>query len=804
MRHLILCPEYPPAPIPTGGIGTYVFHISRLLAAAGETVHIIGQLWPGAPKELEVFEDGRLIIHRIPSGDRDFLNLCHPNSLERIQELEGLHTSSFPPQSFSWQACHLAESLVINEGIDVIEAQEYEAPLYYFQLRRALGWGPQKKPPCFVHLHSPTKMIAQYNDADSYHPYFLTAGRLEAQSIAAADGLLCPSHYLANQAETHFGLPKGTIEVIPLPIGDNEIIERDRDTWKRGSICYVGRLERRKGVLEWIDAAVTIASDYPEVKFDFLGCNCLGTERVSGEQLVESRIPKKMRSRFRFWGAQERSQLSHFLLKARIAVVPSRWENFPNTCVEAMCSGLPVIASPEGGMAEMIVDKRNGWLAPNAHPEGLAETLKRALDTEPDEIARMGQNAARDIRCICDNQAILKRHLEFRTLLARQGVGRSLYLPENLPWCKKAPNASFPRRYSEESKNGGIAVVVSCFHSAHGLDKCLRSVENQTQKPLQVMVLFDEWTEEQAGKIFNDSKRKGWQLIRIEHGCCFTPKNLGITAVLELEIKPTGFVFLSAEDQLQEKFIESALSIFLHCREVGLVSCWVEDLNHRKILNTAPYPSFPFQWLSNELVSFSAIRTEALIEAGMFRKFSWTEYECWDLFNAVMAAGWTAVTLPAVLGKKQNNNFKYCLNPYLSKPHGRMFKEIIDRFPDLIAQDLPELLFLAISSGTYSMNEETFLMRAEMAAMRKKVELTEKSANAEISAMQKTPEITESYFKYPRGVIWKWRCRLNNKLKQKCSLKLYQFLYKLYNKFKLKFSLVFYRLIEKIKNQNQR
>ena len=64
MRHLILCREYPPAPN-FGGIGTYAFHISRLLAGSGEMVHVIAVLWRGAPRRLEELLDGRLVIHRI-------------------------------------------------------------------------------------------------------------------------------------------------------------------------------------------------------------------------------------------------------------------------------------------------------------------------------------------------------------------------------------------------------------------------------------------------------------------------------------------------------------------------------------------------------------------------------------------------------------------------------------------------------------------------------------------------------------------------------------------------------------------
>src|SRR5207244_5683092 len=138
-----------------------------------------------------------------------------------------------------------------------------EAPLYYFQLRRALGLGPKRCPPIILHLHSPTEFIALHNDWDIGLPPVLTAKRLEDYSIAAADALLCPSRYLARQVEAHYGLEKESIQVIPLPCGDSPIIERDAETWEKGTICYVGRLERRKGIIEWTDAAVSVAREYP-------------------------------------------------------------------------------------------------------------------------------------------------------------------------------------------------------------------------------------------------------------------------------------------------------------------------------------------------------------------------------------------------------------------------------------------------------------------------------------------------------------------------------------------------------------
>ncbi len=188
MRHLIVCRDYPPAR--AGGIGVYTWNISRLLVEAGETVHVVAQQWRGADKVIEKQFDGKLIIHRIPFFGWKSEGTAPHESLN--SEVKLAHESC--PSSatlFGWQAIGLIERLVDEEQIDLIEASEYEAPLYHFMLRRALGLGPRRKPPCLIHLHSPTELLSQFNDEDILAPFRLYAIRHENYCIAAADAWLC-------------------------------------------------------------------------------------------------------------------------------------------------------------------------------------------------------------------------------------------------------------------------------------------------------------------------------------------------------------------------------------------------------------------------------------------------------------------------------------------------------------------------------------------------------------------------------------------------------------------------------------
>ena len=428
MKHLLVCSEYPDEQMAPGGIGTYSQNISRLLAEAGETVHVISKYWSEHSKRLEEKCDGRLVIHRLPGEDP---RLFEAQPGLATNEILNLLQSAYPQRCFSLLAKDWIEKLVKEEGIDIIESQDYEAPLYEFQSNRARNQGPARRPPCIVHLHSPTEFIVRHNDWDPKKENFRMATVLEDYSIKQADGLLCPSRYLAHQAQHHYSLAPDSVSVIPYPLGDYSVLPRADQTWEKGSVLYVGRLEIRKGILEWIQAAIAVARDHPEASFDFVGADILSLY-IKDERKAQDYIPENFKDRFRFHGSQNRSAISHYLQNARIAAVPSRWENFPHTCMEAMRSGIPVIATQEGGMGEMIQDGRSGWLAASG-VEGLSAALRRALETSPQTLSRMGHNASMDVNDLCNNTKIIETHLDFRAQWIRGGARTEYSQPPPLP-----------------------------------------------------------------------------------------------------------------------------------------------------------------------------------------------------------------------------------------------------------------------------------------------------------------------------------------------------------------------------------
>jgi glycosyltransferase involved in cell wall biosynthesis len=101
---------------------------------------------------------------------------------------------------------------------------------------------------------------------------------------------------------------------------------------------------------------------------------------------------------------------------ADIFVVPSLEDNLPNTVIEAMAAGTPVVAYDVGGIPEIVDNRENGLLTPAGRPEALAQALAGML--KDDDFRNRCRQQARakvldcfDVRKSADRYRILYREL---------------------------------------------------------------------------------------------------------------------------------------------------------------------------------------------------------------------------------------------------------------------------------------------------------------------------------------------------------------------------------------------------------
>lgn len=147
-------------------------------------------------------------------------------------------------------------------------------------------------------------------------------------------------------------------------------------------IGTVARLHPEKGVMTVLDALPTILRDIPDARLEIYGD---GEERGLLEEVVhERRLDDAVR--FHGWVDSRKGFYRDF----RVLAAPSRKESFGMAVVEAMASGLPVVASRVGGLQETIEDKVTGLLVPPDDADALAEALIRILK-DPELARRMGE-----------------------------------------------------------------------------------------------------------------------------------------------------------------------------------------------------------------------------------------------------------------------------------------------------------------------------------------------------------------------------------------------------------------------------
>lgn len=165
-------------------------------------------------------------------------------------------------------------------------------------------------------------------------------------------------------------------------------------------IGTVGRLDPVKDQITLVAAFIHLLSTYPELK-DKVRLVLVG---AGGLQDKLSSMVQAADLIDWVWFAGDRSDVADLMRTLDIFVLPSINEGISNTILEAMASGLPVIATDVGGNPELVVDHETGILVPKQNPAAMSDAIKRYLDN-PELIIAHGQAG----RSCCESVFSLNR-----------------------------------------------------------------------------------------------------------------------------------------------------------------------------------------------------------------------------------------------------------------------------------------------------------------------------------------------------------------------------------------------------------
>jgi len=185
--------------------------------------------------------------------------------------------------------------------------------------------------------------------------------------------MVSPSEWLAEEARRSPLLKGGTVEVIPNGVDSTTFRPRETEGLRTALdvpdhhriVLFVAQFSenRRKGFRLLKDALSGLSVE--NVTLMSIG---------GGTPTFESGIPHRHLGRL-----ESDLLLSIFYSLADLFVIPSRQDNLPNTVLESLACGTPVVGFDTGGIPDMVRPNETGWLAETGNVRSLRNVLERAL-----------------------------------------------------------------------------------------------------------------------------------------------------------------------------------------------------------------------------------------------------------------------------------------------------------------------------------------------------------------------------------------------------------------------------------------
>ncbi len=333
MKIAIIVPRFPPKWL--AGTELATLHIAECLAQRGHQIHVVTSWDDGL---LEESTDNGLHIYRIKWRNERFLGPA----------LFGLRTL-LALRKINPDLIHCQD---INMGFIGVCASKFLG-------KPSLVWGRGAD---VYKSGQVSRLISRVVLKKTNTVIALTENmRLEINRRCKRDVVVIPNGINLSDYE---GLSKERTRT-KLSLGEGEKV-----------VLFVGTLRPVKGAEYLIRAFDIVRRNESGFKLLMVGD---GEQREFLENLVKE---LDLYDIVTFVGKVPNEKVPQYLKASDVFVLPSLSEGFPNVVLEAMASGLPVVATRVGGMSEIIKDHINGYLVDAGDPDGIAEKLQLLLEDE--------------------------------------------------------------------------------------------------------------------------------------------------------------------------------------------------------------------------------------------------------------------------------------------------------------------------------------------------------------------------------------------------------------------------------------
>ncbi|MBA3724417.1 MAG: glycosyltransferase [Candidatus Levybacteria bacterium] len=355
-----------------GGANTYVLELSKSLAKKGQALDVYTRLQDtDSPRIVQVTPSLR-VIH-LPAGDEKALS--KKLLIEYIPEfLKNFYAFMEKEKlSYSVVSCHYYLSGII--GLDI---------------KKTLGI------PMIMTFHTlglMKNLVARSDDEREG----LERIQTEIQLVKEADQIIATSEADAQYIETLYSGTKEKISILIPGVNLQLFKPMDKKAAKRKigaeldhkMILFVGRIEPLKGIDVLLYAMKILLNINPDCKVCvwIVGGDVSKASEDWSKELQKLNAVRKVlgiTTSVKFIGRKEPVELPDYYNAADLLVLPSHYESFGITAVEAMACGVPVITTDVAGVSDLLDEKHDFLITSANNPIMLAEKIQDIIENEED------------------------------------------------------------------------------------------------------------------------------------------------------------------------------------------------------------------------------------------------------------------------------------------------------------------------------------------------------------------------------------------------------------------------------------
>ncbi|MHB8219230.1 MAG: glycosyltransferase family 4 protein [Acidimicrobiales bacterium] len=326
-----------------------------------------------------------------------------------LEGLAGRHDLSVAAFAVSWRRRHQIENQV-PPGVTVAQRAMPARPLHHAwrwsnhpSIERFIGHAdvvhgtnyvvaPTRRAARIVTVHdlTPVRFPELCDEASLSYP------ALVRRAVRGGAWVHTHSAYVADEVVEVFGADPDRVRrvhpgVPPMPPGDSGVARRFLPAGTSRYVLAIGTIEPRKDLPTLVRAFDELAGERDDLALVLAGPPGWGADKLDGATAVA-----RHRSRIVLTGWVDVNTLSGLLHAATVLAYPSIYEGFGFPPLQAMTTGVPVVATRAGSLPEVLGNA--AALVPVGDPVSLAESLARVLDSDDvraDMVARGHEHVAR-------------------------------------------------------------------------------------------------------------------------------------------------------------------------------------------------------------------------------------------------------------------------------------------------------------------------------------------------------------------------------------------------------------------------